>query len=94
MRLQRALETVHEQLDTLKSDTAAEKARLQRDNARMQDLLSELQLKSRKEVECLRAEAERAAEKMREEVKEAEAGMFAGMRERNIIERVSDNLIF
>jgi hypothetical protein len=87
-RLKVSLAAVHDQLDQLRSDTAAERARLQRDNAGLQDLVSEIRLKSQKESESLRAEMERVAEEMRAEVKEAESGMFATTRERNLMEQV------
>jgi flagellar motility protein MotE (MotC chaperone) len=87
-RLKISLAAVHDQLDQLGSDTAAERGRLQRDNARLQDLVSEIRLKSQKESESLRAEMERVAEEMRAEVKEAESGMFAATRERNVMEQV------
>ncbi|RSH95361.1 hypothetical protein EHS25_000448 [Saitozyma podzolica] len=86
-RLQISLAAVHDQLDQLRSDTAAERARLQRDNGRLQDLVSEIRLKSQKESESLRAEMERVAEEMRAEVKEAESGMFAATKERNVMEQ-------
>lgn len=58
-------------MDRLKSDINAERARLQRDNSRLQDLVSEMRLKSNAEVESFKTEMERMAEESEREVEQA-----------------------
>ncbi|AFR95974.1 hypothetical protein C343_04085 [Cryptococcus neoformans C23] len=70
-RLKKALNEVHRQMDQLKSDIDAERARLQRDNGRLQDLVSEMRLKSNAEVESFKTEMERMAEGSEREVEQA-----------------------
>lgn len=50
------------QMTDLKADLAAERSRLQRDNQRLQDLLSEINLKRQAEVDSFRSEMVRMEE--------------------------------
>nr|XP_018259051.1 uncharacterized protein I303_08594 [Kwoniella dejecticola CBS 10117]OBR81209.1 hypothetical protein I303_08594 [Kwoniella dejecticola CBS 10117] len=81
-RTQRALEAVHLQMEELKSDIANERSRIQRDNGRLQDLVSEMRLKSKAEVDSLRAEMDRAAEAAEDSLKSTQDDMSRVIRER------------
>jgi len=60
--LENALAEMNQQMEDLKSDLAAEKARLQRDNGRLQDLVSEINLKRTAEVDSFKSELARLQE--------------------------------
>jgi phage host-nuclease inhibitor protein Gam len=55
-------------MDDLKSDLADERARLQRDNGRLQDLVSEINLKRTAEVESFKSELARLQEETEDEI--------------------------
>ncbi|WVR09164.1 hypothetical protein IAU60_006226 [Kwoniella sp. DSM 27419] len=74
-RMQKALEAVHAEMEQLKSDIAAERHRLQRDNGRLNDLVSEMKLRSQKEVESFRAEMTRMNETAEEDMNAVRAEM-------------------
>lgn len=61
---------MREQMDDLKADLAAERSRLQRDNQRLQDLLSEINLKRQAEVDSFRAEMGRMEEEAKTNLEE------------------------
>lgn len=87
-RLKKALDEVHRQMDQLKSDINAERARFQRDNGRLQDLVSEMRLKSNAEVESFKTEMERMAEGSEREVEQAREEVKRVERERDELQRV------
>lgn len=87
-RLKKVLDEVHRQMDQLKSDVNVERARFQRDNGRLQDLVSEMRLKSNAEVESSRAEMERMAERSEREVEQAREEVKRVERERDELHRV------
>ncbi|KIR28320.1 hypothetical protein I309_02613 [Cryptococcus deuterogattii LA55] len=86
-RLKKALDEVHRQMDQLKSDINAERARFQRDNGRLQDLVSEMRLKSNAEVESFKTEMERLAEGSEREVEQAREEVKRVERERDELQR-------
>lgn len=75
-------------MDRLKSDINAERARLQRDNSRLQDLVSEMRLKSNAEVESFKTEMERMAEESEREVEQAREEVKRVEKERDELKRV------
>lgn len=83
--LQKALTEMREQMDDLKADLAAERSRLQRDNQRLQDLLSEINLKRQAEVDSFRAEMGRMEE-------EAETNLEEVRRESSALAHQIDRL--
>lgn len=87
-RLKKVLDEVHRQMDQLKSDVNVERARFQRDNGRLQDLVSEMRLKSNAEVESFRTEMERMAERSEREVEQAREEVKRVERERDELHRV------
>jgi hypothetical protein len=88
-RLESALRGVHEQMASLKSDMGSERSRLQKDNGRLRDLVSELRLKSQAEVDCFRNEIERIQEASEGEMREAEEARRTAVRERDLVKKVS-----
>ncbi|OCF44892.1 hypothetical protein I317_01171 [Kwoniella heveanensis CBS 569] len=86
-RLQKALSAVHEQMEELKSDIASERSRLQRDNGRLQDLVSEMRLKSKAESDSFRAEIERIAEDTETSLKTARDDLHAVTRQRDALKQ-------
>ncbi|WVQ75425.1 hypothetical protein IAR50_005049 [Cryptococcus sp. DSM 104548] len=86
-RLQKALAQVHLQMDQLKSDIAAERSRVQGDNRRLQDLVSEMRLKSTAEVESFKAEMERMAESLENDVRKAKEDALRVGQERDEMKR-------
>lgn len=75
-------------MDQLKSDIDAERARLQRDNGRLQDLVSEIRLKSNAEVESFKTEMERMAEGSEREVEQAREEVKRVEKERDELKHV------
>lgn len=75
-------------MDQLKSDIDAECARLQRDNGRLQDLVSEMRLKSNAEVESFKTEMERMAEGSEREVEQAREEVKRVEKERDELKHV------
>lgn len=75
-------------MDQLKSDIDAERARLQRDNGRLQDLVSEMRLKSNTEVESFKTEMERMAEGSEREVEQAREEVKRVEKERDELKHV------
>lgn len=75
-------------MDQLKSDINVERARFQRDNGRLQDLVSEMRLKSNAEIESFRIEMERMAEGSEREVEQAREEVKRVERERDELHRV------
>lgn len=75
-------------MDQLKSNINVERARFQRDNDRLQDLVSEMRLKSNAEVESFRTEMERMAEGSEREVEQAREEVKRVERERGELHRV------
>lgn len=75
-------------MDQLKSDIDAERARLQRDNGRLQDLVSEMRLKSNAEVESFKTEMERMAEGSEREVEQAREEVKRVEKERDELKHV------
>lgn len=75
-------------MDQLKSDIDAERARLQRDNGRLQDLVSEMRLKSNAEVESFKTEMERMAEGSEREVEQARGEVKRVEKERDELKHV------
>ncbi|WVF65682.1 hypothetical protein IAT40_000413 [Kwoniella sp. CBS 6097] len=86
-RMEKALHAVHRQLEELKSDIAAERSRLQRDNGRLQNLVSELRLKSKAESESFRAEIDRIADEAETSLKAAKGEMDNAMHERDTVKQ-------
>ena len=72
-------------MDELKEDLATERSRLQRDNQRLQDLLSEINLKRQAEVDSFRAEMGHMEE-------EAEANLEEVRRESSALSHQIDRL--
>ncbi|KAL7421209.1 hypothetical protein Q5752_004094 [Cryptotrichosporon argae] len=68
--IQAALDAVHAQMRTLRADMDAEKARLANELRRANEQVSELRLRSEKEVQVFRAEMERAEQAMEAKDKE------------------------
>lgn len=58
-------------MDDLKADLAAEKSRLQRDNGRLQNLVSEINLKRTAEVDSFKSELARLEVETEEEIQAA-----------------------
>lgn len=75
-------------MDQLKSDIDAERARLQKDNGRLQDLVSEMRLKSNAEVESFKSEMERMAEGSEREVEQAREEVKRVEKERDELKHV------
>lgn len=75
-------------MDQLKSDIDAERARLQKDNGRLQDLVSEMRLKSNAEVESFKTEMERMAEGSEREVEQAREEVKRVEKERDELKHV------
>jgi hypothetical protein len=84
-----ALRAVHEQMEILKTDMGSEKSRLQRDNGRLKDLVSEMRLKSQAEIESFRAEMGRLSEGNQMELREAEEARVKAIKEKDVLKRVS-----
>ena len=87
--MEKALQRVHQQMDTLKADLGVERDRLQRDNVGLNNLVTELRLRGRTEFDSFKQEVERMTEGMREELLSAEDGRASAIRERDSLERVS-----
>ena len=62
---------MNQQMDDLKADLAAEKSRLQRDNGRLQNLVSEINLKRTAEVDSFKSELARLEVETEEEIQAA-----------------------
>ena len=62
---------MNQQVDDLKADLAAEKSRLQRDNGRLQNLVSEINLKRTAEVDSFKSELARLEVETEEEIQAA-----------------------
>lgn len=75
-------------MDQLKSDIDAERARLQKDNGRLQDLVSEMRLKSNAEVESFKTEMERMAEGSERKVEQAREEVKRVEKERDELKHV------
>jgi vacuolar-type H+-ATPase subunit I/STV1 len=73
--LEDALAEMRQQMEDLKSDLEMERSRLQRDNGRLQDLVSELNLKRTAEVDSFRSELARLEEEADDEVKQLKEDM-------------------
>ncbi|WVQ93329.1 hypothetical protein IAU59_000397 [Kwoniella sp. CBS 9459] len=86
-RMEKALHAVHQQMEELKSDIAAERSRLQRDNSRLQDLVSDMTLKSKAESESFRAEVERIADEAETNLKVIQDEVDQVTREKDDLER-------
>ncbi|TYJ55290.1 hypothetical protein B9479_004010 [Cryptococcus floricola] len=86
-KLQKALAQVHLQMDKLKSDISAERSRVQGDNRRLQDLVSEMRLKSTAEVESFKSEMERMSEDSENDVRQAREEAFKLEREKDEMKR-------
>jgi chromosome segregation ATPase len=69
--LEDALAEMNQQMDDLKADLAAEKSRLQRDNGRLQNLVSEINLKRTAEVDSFKSELARLEVETEEEIQAA-----------------------
>lgn len=74
-----------QQMDDLKADLNTERERLQRDNQRLQDLLSEINLKRQAEVDSFRSEMAHMEE-------EAEANLDEVRRESTTLSHQVDRL--
>lgn len=66
---------MRQQMEDLKSDLEMERSRLQRDNGRLQDLVSEINLKRTAEVDSFRSELARLEEEADDEVKQLKEDM-------------------
>jgi archaellum component FlaC len=66
--LENVLGEMNQQMEDLKADLAAERSRLQRDNGRLQDLVSEINLKRTAEIESFKSELARLEEETEEEI--------------------------
>ncbi|OCF72584.1 hypothetical protein I204_06966 [Kwoniella mangroviensis CBS 8886] len=86
-RMQKALEAVHSQMEQLKYDIANERSRLQRDNGRLQNLVSEMRLKSQAQVESLQSEMQRMAEKAEGDLKATRDDLSRVIRERDQLKK-------
>lgn len=73
----------------LKSDMGAERERINMDNRRLTDLVSELKLKSQKEVEVFRHELDRVAEEAEQELYKLRKELQAAADERDTAQNVS-----
>nr|XP_019009710.1 uncharacterized protein I206_05270 [Kwoniella pini CBS 10737]OCF48491.1 hypothetical protein I206_05270 [Kwoniella pini CBS 10737] len=82
-RMQKALQAVHQRMEELQSDIASERSRLQKDNSRLHNLVSELRLKSKAEVESFRAEMERMAEAAESKLRSTQDDLGKVIRERD-----------
>nr|XP_031862285.1 uncharacterized protein CI109_002250 [Kwoniella shandongensis]KAA5529357.1 hypothetical protein CI109_002250 [Kwoniella shandongensis] len=82
-RLKKALTAVHQQMEELRSDIAIERSRLRKDNGRLNDLVSELKLKSRGEVDSFRAEIQRLAADAENDLRAAQDDLSRVTRERD-----------
>ncbi|WRT68934.1 uncharacterized protein IL334_005916 [Kwoniella shivajii] len=90
-RMQKALNAVHQQMEELKSDVATERSRLQRDNGRLQNLVSEMKLKGQAEVDSFRSEMARIAETAEADVAAAQADLADSMKERDELKKSIQN---
>lgn len=88
-RMKHALTAVHEQMATLRADMTKEKSRLQGDNGRLQNLVSELRLKSQAEVASFRKEIERMEEGLEEDLRTAEEARATAVQECESSKQVS-----
>jgi polyhydroxyalkanoate synthesis regulator phasin len=68
--LEVALADMRQQMEDLKFDLETERGRLQRDNRRLQDLVSEINLKRTAEVDSFRSELQRLEEDAEDEIKQ------------------------
>lgn len=68
--LEDALADMRQQMEDLKFDLETERGRLQRDNRRLQDLVSEINLKRTAEVDSFRSELQRLEEDAEDEIKQ------------------------
>ncbi|WWC91338.1 uncharacterized protein L201_006281 [Kwoniella dendrophila CBS 6074] len=82
-RMQKALEAVHNQMEELKSDIANERARIQRDNGRLQNHVSEMKLKSQAEIESFQSEMARMAETAENDLKATQDDLGRVIKERD-----------
>lgn len=87
--LENALAEMNQQMEDLKSDLAAEKARLQRDNGRLQDLVSEINLKRTAEVDSFKSELARLEEETEEEIQTAKDQLTSMRLEVEVLMEVS-----
>ncbi|WVQ81425.1 hypothetical protein IAT38_003549 [Cryptococcus sp. DSM 104549] len=82
-RLQQSMSLVHDQMDSLKANFAIERARLQRENGNLEELLSDVGAKAAKEAENLLREVERMEEKVERDVERAKGEKVKVEKERD-----------
>ena len=87
--LENVLGEMNQQMDDLKADLAAERSRLQRDNGRLQDLVSEINLKRTVEVDSFRSELARLEEETEEEIQAVKDQLISMKLEVEVLTEVS-----
>ena len=87
--LENVLGEMNQQMEDLKSDLAAERSRLQRDNGRLQDLVSEINLKRTAEVESFKSELARLEEETEEEIQAVKDQLISMKLEVEVLTEVS-----
>jgi chromosome segregation ATPase len=87
--LENALAEMKQQMDDLKSDLATERNRLQHDNRRLQDLVSEINLKRTAEVDSFKSELARLEVETEEEIQAAKDEVVSMKQELTLLMQVS-----
>jgi archaellum component FlaC len=87
--LENVLGEMNQQMEDLKADLAAERSRLQRDNGRLQDLVSEINLKRTAEVESFKSELARLEEETEEEIQAVKDQLISMKLEVEVLTEVS-----
>jgi len=87
--LENVLGEMNQQMDDLKADLAAERSRLQRDNGRLQDLVSEINLKRTVEVDSFKSELARLQEETEEETQAVKDQLISMRLEVEVLTEVS-----
>lgn len=88
--LENALAEMRQHMEDLKSDLQMERSRLQRDNRRLQDLISEINLKRTAEVDSFKAELARLEEEAEDELKQVKEDVRVMQDEHERLSAVSD----
>ena len=87
-RMQQRLEKVHQEMTSLQSDMNDERDRLQRQNSRLKDAVSELKLKGQVEMDSFKKEIDRMREGMEEELRAAEEFRDVASRDQELVRKV------
>ena len=88
-RLQSAMESVHQQMEALKEDLSNERARLQKENARLTSMVSELRRDHTVDLQAVRADSDRDVATVQSELRKVKHELSSASRERDTMKKVS-----